>query len=190
MRDEANKWLASGMMLALVMTFGSFMLGRWNASHIGGGGVAQSLAVANDIGLPRGSVVNSTQQLSTAAASGQTLSLVPPSAALSASSHVASSRNTLQASALYVQAVNTYQYRIQFSGCHGTVSAAGFGTLNVKQGERLMLDNRDPVPHTIALKGQSVKVGPSGFAVVAANAVGTYPITCDGGGAETLNVEP
>jgi plastocyanin len=63
------------------------------------------------------------------------------------------------------------------------------GSLVVKQGTKVMFDNRDAAAHTIAMKGVSVKVGALNFAVVTASTLGTYNITCDGGGAASINVE-
>jgi hypothetical protein len=96
-------------------------------------------------------------------------------------------------SQLYTDAVNSYQYRIQFAQCHGTVTgsagpAAG-GTLVIKKSVSFMIDNRDAVAHTFAFNGQSYKVAGYDFAIVSAKGIGTYPITCDGGGAATLHVE-
>lgn len=90
----------------------------------------------------------------------------------------------------YTKAVETYDYRIQFSQCHGSVNTVGSGTLSVKKGVRFMLDNRDPVAHTIAYKGVSVRVPGYGYAIESASVIGTYPITCDGGGALSLIVNP
>ena len=91
----------------------------------------------------------------------------------------------------YGEAVNTYKYRFQFSQCHGTP-----GTISVKKGAPVMLDNRDAVAHTIKANGQSFKIAGYNYALI-------YPtqatqnnidlslsnVTCDGGGAATLNVE-
>lgn len=90
----------------------------------------------------------------------------------------------------YAKALNTYQYRIQFSQCHGIVNnSPNVGTLSIKQGVKFMLDNRDPVAHTIAFKGVSVKIGAYGYAIVSAPYKGTFNVTCDGGGAAVINVE-
>lgn len=88
----------------------------------------------------------------------------------------------------YTKAVDTYQYRIQFTGCHGLINLSNSGTLSVQRGSKIMLDNRDPVAHTIAFKGVSVKVGAYNYAIVTANTVGDYPVTCDGGGSAFLSV--
>ncbi len=91
----------------------------------------------------------------------------------------------------YGEAIKTYKYRFQFSNCHATP-----GTISVKKGQPVMLDNRDKVAHTIKANGQSFRIAGYNYALV-------YPaivtkdnvdltlsnITCDGGGAGTLNVE-
>lgn len=90
----------------------------------------------------------------------------------------------------YEQALAMYKNRIQFDDCRGIrepVNAGG--SMVVKQGSKIMLDNRDPVPHTIAFKGVSVRIAAYDFAIVTANTLGIYNVTCDGGGAASLNVE-
>jgi len=87
----------------------------------------------------------------------------------------------------YTDAVKTYGalgYRIQFLQCHGTP-----GTLAIKRDVKFMMDNRDKVVHKFTFASQSVILPPQGFAIVSAREVGVYPITCDGGGAATLNVQ-
>lgn len=90
--------------------------------------------------------------------------------------------------AAYTKAMATYKYRLQFSQCHGTTTT-NVGTLTLKQSDNFMLDNRDAVTHTFAFKGQSVVVPGDSFAIVTASVIGSYPITCDGGGAALLQVE-
>ncbi len=75
-------------------------------------------------------------------------------------------------------------YRFQFSNCHGTP-----GNLVVKAGKYFLFDNRDAKPHTIGVAGQTYSVGAYGAAVAAVWKVGTYNITCDGGGAASLTVQ-
>jgi hypothetical protein len=95
-----------------------------------------------------------------------------------------------QKSLAYTQAINTYQYRIQFSDCRGTVgNSTNVGTLSIKKGTKFLLDNRDPEAHTIAFKGQSYKIPAYGYVVATATTVGEYPVTCDGGGAAVLKVQ-
>ncbi len=76
-------------------------------------------------------------------------------------------------------------YRFQFADCHGTP-----GSLSVKRGKYFLLDNRDDEAHTIAVAGQSYRIGAYGAAVAAVWKTGTHQITCDGGGAASINVEP
>lgn len=75
-------------------------------------------------------------------------------------------------------------YRFQFSGCHGTP-----GSLVVKAGKYFLLDNRDAKAITIAVAGQSYKIGAYSAAVAAVWKVGTHQITCNGGGAASLTVQ-
>ncbi len=75
-------------------------------------------------------------------------------------------------------------YRFQFTHCSGTP-----GSLVVKAGKYFLLDNRDAKPHTFAVAGQSYSIGGYGAAVAAVWKTGTYPITCDGGGAASLTVQ-
>jgi hypothetical protein len=91
------------------------------------------------------------------------------------------------ASLSYAQALNIYGksgYRIQFSNCSGNP-----GSLSIAKGTKFMLDNRDDKPHKIVVKSQTFNLKAYGFAVVTAKDVGTYNITCDGGGSAELNVE-
>ncbi|MEK7545462.1 MAG: hypothetical protein AAB554_00120 [Patescibacteria group bacterium] len=76
-------------------------------------------------------------------------------------------------------------YRFQFTDCHGSP-----GTLTVKRGKYFLLDNRDEKAVTIGLAGQSYKIGPYGVAVAAVWKAGTHQITCNGGGAASLVVQP
>ena len=87
----------------------------------------------------------------------------------------------------YNQALAIYQkngYRIQLSSCHGTP-----GRLSIKKGAKFMLDNRDSKAHKLVVKSQTFNISGYGFSIVTAKDVGTYNITCDGGGAAELNVE-
>jgi len=76
-------------------------------------------------------------------------------------------------------------YRFQFTDCHGSP-----GSLTVKRGKYFLLDNRDEEAAKISVAGQSYQVGPYGAAVAAVWKVGEHNITCNGGGAATLIVEP
>src|SRR6266404_3384722 len=61
----------------------------------------------------------------------------------------------------YGAAVNAYKYRFQFSQCHGNP-----GSLTVKKGSPVMLDNRDAVAHTIKANGQSFRIAGYDYAVL------------------------
>jgi plastocyanin len=84
----------------------------------------------------------------------------------------------------YAAAVKAYPYRIQFSSCHGTP-----GTLHVKVGSTVMLDNRDATAHTIKADTQTFRIAGYGYALLHTSAISSINITCDGGGAALLTVE-
>ncbi len=116
-----------------------------------------------------------------------------PNAAIATSTSAAPSVNlgaAAKGTAAYTAAVEKYQYRIQFSQCHGVNNITGAGTLAIRQGDKIMLDNRDGTAHTFAWKGGSVRIAGYGYAIETVSVLGQYPITCDGGGAEQLNVQP
>lgn len=74
----------------------------------------------------------------------------------------------------------------QFSGCHVLPP----NPITLKAGTRFMIDNRDSKTHTYVYSGHNYRVAGYGFAIATApTKVGTYPITCDGGGAASLNIE-
>jgi hypothetical protein len=79
----------------------------------------------------------------------------------------------------------TGNFRFQFTNC-----TASPGTMAIKKGETVMLDNRDANPHTIKVGARSFKLGPYGYAVMTTSELGILQITCDGGGAATINVQP
>ena len=86
----------------------------------------------------------------------------------------------------YGEAVNTYAYRIQFSNCSGNP-----GSISIKKGVALMLDNRDNKAHTFKIGNWTMKVANYDYALfvpTSAN-LGFSKILCDGGGAADLNVE-
>lgn len=91
----------------------------------------------------------------------------------------------------YGQALNTYSlesgngYRFQFVNCNGTP-----GSLAMKVGTKFMLDNRDNEPHTFVVGTTTYQIGAEGFAIATATLEGTYNITCDGGGASQVIVQP
>ena len=84
----------------------------------------------------------------------------------------------------YGDAIKAYPYRFQFSQCHGTP-----GTMAVKKGSIVMLDNRDPIAHTIVADSQTFKIAGYDYALLHTSALTNINITCDGGGAAKLNVE-
>lgn len=96
----------------------------------------------------------------------------------------------LSATQKYLDALKTYKtvgYYFQFVDCHGLP-----GTLTMKKGKKFMLDNRDAKGRRIAISGgQSFKIGAYNFAIATApSKAGTHYITCDGGGAATIVVQP
>lgn len=94
-----------------------------------------------------------------------------------------------QTSQAYTDAVKAYPYRLQFSLCHGAVNTSNTGTLSVKKGSKVMLDNRDNMVRIIAFAGQTYKLPAYGYTIITAAPAGTHNVTCDGGGAAVLNVE-
>lgn len=84
----------------------------------------------------------------------------------------------------YQKAVEEYQYRFQFANCKGNP-----GILTLKQGVKVMLDNRDAATHTFGFGGAKYTVKGYSFVIVTAPKAGTYYITCDGGGAAQMNVQ-
>ncbi len=76
-------------------------------------------------------------------------------------------------------------YRFQFSECRGTP-----GSLVVKKGKSYLLDNRDNAAHTFKVEGKTYRVGAYGYAIATARGIGTHMITCDGGGAAQVVVQP
>lgn len=88
----------------------------------------------------------------------------------------------------YVAALNTYRnsgYYFQLSNC-----GANPGSLTMKRGTKFMIDNRDAKAHRIAIGSKTITVQGYGYAIVTADKIGTNQITCDGGGAGLLNVQP
>lgn len=94
----------------------------------------------------------------------------------------------LSASAAYLKALDTYKKAglyIEFSNCHGLP-----GSLVVKKGTAVMFDNRDGKGHTFGYEGKLYGAGSYRYAIVTAQRAGTNYITCDGGGAAQLVVQP
>lgn len=89
----------------------------------------------------------------------------------------------------YEQAIETYQYRMQFVNCRGSAGLPGAGTLVVKKNVKFMLDNRDKKAHTFVFASRSYKVGGEQWLIQSIAKAGKYNITCDGGGAGTIQVE-
>lgn len=86
----------------------------------------------------------------------------------------------------YQEALATYgKFRIEFLQCHGNP-----GTLNVKVGTKIMLDNKDVVMRTITIGSQVAFVGGRSFAIPTLSEVGNHAVLCDGGGAARINVQP
>lgn len=86
----------------------------------------------------------------------------------------------------YGQAVNDYgDQRFQFSSCHGTP-----GSLTMKQGSTVMLDNRDDKARTVQFGTLTYKLPAYGFKLATASELGDVAILCDGGGAAVLKVQP
>lgn len=76
--------------------------------------------------------------------------------------------------------------RYQFSnGCSTTP-----GSMVVKVGTKIMLDNRDLVAHTIKVGAQSTRIAAHDFAIMTMTQTGELTITCNGGGAARITVQP
>lgn len=76
-------------------------------------------------------------------------------------------------------------YRIQISNCSGIP-----GKMNIKQGTKFMVDNRDKTKHTIKLASVSRVVEGYDYEIFVAPKYGSYFLTCDGKGSAELNVFP
>ena len=76
-------------------------------------------------------------------------------------------------------------YRIQLSNCSGIP-----GKMNIKQGTKFMVDNRDATKHTVKLASVSRTVEAYDYEIFVAPKYGTYNLTCDGKGSAELNVYP
>jgi len=91
----------------------------------------------------------------------------------------------------YGAAINAYKFRFQFTQCH-----ASPGMLSVEKNSPVMFDNRDKVAHTFKANGQTFKIAALDYAIIypqlptgATANLANSNMTCDGGGAGTLNVE-
>lgn len=90
----------------------------------------------------------------------------------------------------YLDALKIYKtsgYYFQFVDCHGAP-----GSLVLKKGKKFMLDNRDNQTRKIAIVGgQSFNISAYNFAIATApSSLGVHYITCDGGGAAAISVQP
>lgn len=90
----------------------------------------------------------------------------------------------------YLDALKIYKtsgYYFQFVDCHGSP-----GSLVLKKGKKFMLDNRDNQTRKIAIVGgQSFNITAYNFAIATApSSLGVHYITCDGGGAAAISVQP
>ncbi len=96
----------------------------------------------------------------------------------------------MSATQRYLDAIRVYKsvgYYFQFVSCHGSP-----GSLTLKKGKKFMLDNRDNVTRKIAVQGgQTFQIKAYDFAIATApSTLGTHYITCDGGGAASIMVQP
>ena len=92
------------------------------------------------------------------------------------------------ASQSYLQALSIYQksgYYIQFFPCQ-----ASPGSLIVKKGSKIMLDNRDSKTHLIGIRSVRYNIGSYNFAIATVDSLGTNYVTCDGGGSAQITVVP
>lgn len=91
----------------------------------------------------------------------------------------------------YSQAINLYgsegsRNRLQFSG---TGCMASPGTMTVKQGTRVLFDNRGFQARTYKVGSQTVRIEANDFAVITMYELGNLNVTCDGGGTAKINVQ-
>ena len=84
----------------------------------------------------------------------------------------------------YGEAILTYPNRFQFINCSGKP-----GTIAIKLGVPIMLDNRDNKGHTIKIDGQTVYVKALDYQIVYPKQLGIKQVLCDGGGAAVTNVQ-
>lgn len=88
----------------------------------------------------------------------------------------------------YTEAVKLYDatgYRIQFTNCSGNP-----GKLNLKQGTKFMVDNRDSSPHLIKLASVQRTVAGYDYEIFTAPKPGAYTLTCDGKGSVEFIIYP
>ncbi len=86
----------------------------------------------------------------------------------------------------YGDAINKFgDFRFQFVACSGTP-----GQMVAKQGSVIMLDNRDDKERVIVMGEAAYRIKALDYALAIASKVGNLQITCDGGGAATISVQP
>lgn len=92
----------------------------------------------------------------------------------------------------YDDALALYAGRLfQFTSCvAGPPPVISPGSLSIKQGAKYMIDNRDKTAHTIRVGSTPYLLAAQSFRIISAPTKGTYNITCDGGGAAQLQVQP
>ena len=74
--------------------------------------------------------------------------------------------------------------RFQFANCSGIP-----GSLHIKRNTKFMIDNRDNKSHAIGIGAKAYQLAAYDFAIVSVQTVGTFNITCDGGGSAQVGVE-
>lgn len=92
------------------------------------------------------------------------------------------------ASEAYLSALNVYQktgYYMQFFPCQATP-----GSMILKKGSKIMLDNRDAKSHLIGIRSVRYNIGAYNFAITSLDSLGTNYVTCDGGGVAQITVVP
>ncbi len=170
----SEKFLISGLTVILLVVVG-IVVWRWRA--------AQILTLANDNILAEASNnYDNNTPADWAPAANNNNKISPP----------VRSNNAVVLSAAadvrYEAAMEKYDYRIQFSECHGLI-IPGNGTLALKQGSTVMLDNRDNASHIIKFAGQTYTVKAYNFALAKVKTTGDFIVTCDNKGAAQLLVQ-
>ena len=130
------------------------------------------------------------QNKNTTTTTGAVTSSQTVSPAVKKSSAPTKTEAPLSATQRYLDAIKIYKntgYYFQFVDCHGAP-----GSLVMKKGKKFMLDNRDDRTRKIAIVGgQSFQISAYNFAIATApSALGLHYITCDGGGAASILVQP
>jgi len=130
-----------------------------------------------------GSVSNATSTAGTSTSTAATSTAVKKTTVKAAPAPLSATQRYLDAIKIY----KTAGYYFQFVDCHGLP-----GSLTLKKGKKFMLDNRDAKTRKIAIQGgQSFQIKSYDFAIATApSTIGTHYITCDGGGAASILVQP